>query len=132
MDEWLAELEAAVTGLLWLSESEASLSVVVWEDVCGDDLTLERVLALTHHGTDTPIEQVEFEGCWAPMVRSQPWHGPEEQAQVTRFQAVVKLLQTHLNDLRVYRIGHLQIQLYTLGETAHHQVVGIQTQVIET
>ncbi len=132
LPEWWAALRQAMVGLTWISESEAPLTGVYWPSISFDTLTPARVLALTQHPLDTPIEGVAFEDCWAPMVRSQSWHGPFEQQQVARYQTLVQLLRAHLEDLRVYRIGQIQIDVYTLGRTADNTVAGVKTRAIET
>ncbi len=53
-------------------------------------------------------------------------------AECKRYQRLVKLLQTHLTDLKVYRLGEVEIDVYVLGKTESGAIAGLATISVET
>lgn len=126
------ELEAAIAGLQWMSESDYPFEVCEWSEQNADDLRPEQLSALTHHPANTPIETQDFDNFFEVATQAQDWHGPEERATVQRYQALVKILKQYLSNLKVYRLGRINVDIYILGKTAEGTVAGVATKAVET
>ncbi|NJM45665.1 MAG: nuclease [Alkalinema sp. RU_4_3] len=127
-------LEAAVANLFWISETDAAFDLIQWPDKTSVDQpidapTLQQWLGLPE---DTAVETCELESFFAIATESQDWHGEEEKAIVKRYQALVKLLTTGLNQCQVFRFGTINIEIYIVGQTPDKLWLGLHTQAVET
>lgn len=125
-----AQLERATAGLLVISESEAPLIPFVWPP----DLPFNpaALLVARNEPADTPVENVAFAGFWSRLTRNSDPNDPIAQAATRRFRALGNLLTKHLLELRVHRIGVIDIATYVVGETNAGRIVGLATRQIET
>jgi len=60
------------------------------------------------------------------------WQDEIQKQNVSKFQSLVKTLKDNLTDIKVYRIGTINIDVYIVGKTASGDLVGISTKVVET
>lgn len=125
-------LQSASEGLLWMSESDYPWDVLVWPHGSTATLTDADVLQQTGHDPNTPIAQTDWARFFEAACQVQAWHNETEIVMVQRYQALVEILQTHLTDLRVYRVGEIEVDIYVLGITADGTIAGLATKAIET
>lgn len=127
----LNTLQQAVTGLLWMSESDYPLEVQLWDLPAETPLTTNTLLQQLHKPLDTPVEEIGLLDLFAPAVTERDWHGAEEKAIARQFQTLLNLIQDNLQNVHVFRIGKIAIDVYILGK-AESQWIAISTKVIET
>jgi hypothetical protein len=118
----------ASQGLLMPSESEYPFEVFVWEDV---ELTPQKILELTNYPPATSIEEVELDYFFRNVASEKDWHDKIQKENVAKFQNLVQVIKDNLAELRVYRIGTIDISIYIVGKT-NDGVAGLATKVIET
>ena len=121
-------LTQASQGLLMPSESEYPFEVFVWKDV---ELTPQKILELTNYPPATSIEQVELDYFFRNVATEKDWHDKIQKENVTKFQNLVQVVKGNLAELRVYRIGTIEVSVYIVGKT-NDGVAGLATKVIET
>lgn len=122
------KLTTLTQDLLWMSESDYPWEVVSYN--CSN-ITPEKLLEQSNLPADTPIETVTIERFFAPALREQSWYNEEELETRNRYQQLFNFLTEQLNDLRVYRLAEVEIDVYVLG-TVEDKTVGLKTTVIET
>jgi len=115
-------------GLLMPSESEYPFEVFVWEDV---ELTPQKILELTNYPPATSIEEVELDYFFRNVATEKDWHDKIQKENVAKFQNLVQVIKDNLAELRVYRIGTIDVNVYIVGKT-NDGVAGLATKVIET
>lgn len=125
----LAMLAAAVEGLLMPSETDAPFEPIVW----GPDAPTPAALR-AHSGApdDAPVLDDEAARLLAGLARVEPWHTPQQRSRAARFADLQILLATHLADLRLYRVGTVEIAIYLIGRDASGAYVGLRTLVVRT
>lgn len=123
-------LEQAVTGLLYPSETDAPVEVFVWRDEA--PFTQQALLASSGYDEKTAVKTIDLDRFFRPVTTPQSWHGPAEQERVQRFTALRALLESELDDISVYRVGSVNIDVYVIGHTADGTYMGVKTQVVET
>jgi hypothetical protein len=128
--ELIKQLELATKDLLWLSEAEYPIHVVYWHDA--DNFTQDTLLQQYHYPPDTKIAMQEFAAFFAAATKQETWHNEAEQAQVSRYQALVNLMAENLKDIKVYLLGDIEIAAYILGTTEHLAIAGLATQIVAT
>jgi hypothetical protein len=121
-------LTQASQGLLMPSESEYPFEVFLWKDV---ELSLEKILELTNYPPETSIEQVELDYFFRNVAIEKDWHDEIQRKNVTKFQNLIQVIKGNLAEIRVYRIGTIEVNVYIVGKTKDG-VAGLATKVIET
>jgi hypothetical protein len=121
-------LTQASQGLFMPSESDYPFEVFVWEDV---ELTPEKILELTNYPPATSIEQVELDYFFRNVAKEKDWHDDIQKENVAKFQNLVQVIKDNLAELRVYRIGTIEVNVYIVGKT-NDGLAGLATKVIET
>jgi len=86
------------------------------EDV--DDIK-PKLLELTKSSADTTIEVKELDSFFSQATHEEDWYNDEEMAECKRYQELVNLLQTHLTDIKVYRVGEVEVNCFILGKTVY-------------
>ena len=128
-DRLLERLETVCSGLLWMSESDYPWQVVAWQDT--NDLNR----LLLHHGDYKPKTKIEtktLESFLEPAVIEREWYGDTERVIVRRYRLLQKLLQTNLQNIRVYLVGEVEIDVYILGKSDDNKIIGLSTKIVET
>ncbi len=125
-------LKQASDGLLFMSESEYPLSVFLWESENQQDIKPEFIVKKTGHSLDTPVAFVNLESFFEIATTEQDWHRVEEKESVRKFQNLVKTLKDNLTDIKVARLGAIDIDVYIVGKTLDNKFAGLVTKVIET
>ena len=121
-------LTQASQGLLMPSESEYPFDVLSWEDA---ELTSEKILELTHYPPATSIEEVDLDYFFRNVATEKDWHDSIQKENVAKFQNLVQVIKDNLAEIRVYRIGTIEISIYIVGKT-NDGVAALATKVIET
>jgi hypothetical protein len=111
-----------------MSETDAPLEPLR----IADELTPERLRRLSDVTDDTPVEAQDFDDFFRPAVYEPAWKSAHEIATARRFQRLVELLRANLDDLRVFRVGRINMEVYVLGRAARGNWLGLRTRVVET
>ena len=127
--ELINQLSQASAGLLWTSESDYPFDTVYLDHV--NDLR-SKLLELTDCDSESRIEIREFARFFQRVTDEEDCDDEEEMAECKRYQALVKLLQTHLTDIKIYRVGSCEVHIYILGKTEKNAIAGLSTISIET
>lgn len=149
----ITTLQAAIAGLTWMSESDYPWRVLVAADtlaLLGDQLPLPLTeQPLTPYLQGVPVEPalavapepvtlatqatpVDVDAFFAPAIQIPAGYGPEEQAIAQRYQQLAQWLKARLTNLKVYRQGDREIDIYILGQTPDGHILGLQTKAVET
>lgn len=117
--------------LLMPSESDYPLEVFCWQGQAQEDLTTKKLLELASRSQETPVEIVALDDFFRNVAQEKEWHDEAQKNNVSRFQALIKTLKENLRDLRVYRVGNINLDVYIVGKT-EDDLVGVSTKVVET
>jgi hypothetical protein len=122
-------LKQATTDLWWSSESDYPFELVSWDK--GIDLT-PATLFSNLLDPDLPIESISLTDFFEPVLTVEDWYEAPELAQVDRYTDLLHAIESHLSDVRVFRIGEVEIAIYIVGKTPDGDLVGLKTHVVET
>jgi hypothetical protein len=121
----LRSLEEAASGLLFPSETDAPLVPIELAGAQGADLSAEGLLNIEKREAGTKVEEVTADELFAPLIEA----GDDDAKKYGR---ILELLKAELTDLRVYRVGSTDIDVYVLGKHSSGAWVGLKTKVVET
>jgi len=129
-DELKNQLKNAVEGLSFTSETDAN--VLPFFGGQAQQVTREEILSQTKSAANSPVEEKDFTGFFAPLTEVQDWFGDEEKATAQKFAWLKELLERNLRDLKVFKIGKIQLDIYVVGLDAENNLLGITTKAVET
>lgn len=127
-EQIIAELARAADGLWYMSESDYPLETVHLDgtDDPGDEGLRKLVAAPADARVETRgLEEFFRDGAAVRMTE----RGAGEPAS---FDGIVQTLKENLEDIRVYRIGEINIPVYILGRSGSGNWLGLLTRVVET
>lgn len=124
------QIKKIVKGLYYISETDAEILPFVGSKTT--EVTAVEVLTQTENSSDSAIEEREFEAFFARLTKDQDWFGLEEKNNAQRFSALKNLLETNLRDLKVFKIGLIEIKIYVVGLNTEDVLMGIMTKAVET
>lgn len=128
----LDTLGKATFGLLFPSESDAPLTPYRFPGGEGEEPTAASLLEAEHLPSTTPVETITLDELFDPFVEADPSASAEDLAEADRYRDLVDLLSSELTDVRVYRVGETDIDVYVLGKDPCGDWVGLKTHVVET
>jgi hypothetical protein len=137
MNEWLpkfkgenllAEIRKSTDGLTYMSETDAPVEPYSgWRadtvDICNFIQGAAR--AVKH-------EKLAPKKFFDRLTTVSEWFGPEQTETARRFSELEKLLSENLSELTVFKIGHIQIDIFVVGLDADKNLIGIKTKAVET
>jgi hypothetical protein len=124
-------LRTASSGLLFPSESEYPFEVFVWKDDARD-IDEGALLRLAGRPAGATVERVGLDRFFRNAVAKNDWNDERERTVARRFQDLLRVLKSSLSDVRVFRVGAIEIEVYIVGQTPDGDWAGLRTKVIET
>ena len=129
-DELKKQLKKVSEGLFFISETDAEILPFFGRQA--QVVTKEEILKQSENAANAPVEERDFAGFFKRLTEIQDWFGDEEKATAQKFVELRDLLQRNLRDLKVFKIGKIQIDVYVVGLDAENNLLGIKTKAVET
>ncbi len=124
------QIKIATKGLYYISETDAEILPFVGKQAKA--VSKQEILSQTKKAADSTVEEKDFAGFFARLTEIQDWFGDEEKAIAQKFVRLKELLEKNLRDLKVFKIGEIQIDIYVVGLDAKDNLLGIETKAVET
>ena len=124
------QIKKAATGLYYISETDAEILPFAGEKA--EAVTKEEILSQTKSVVNAPVEERDFAGFFARLTEIQDWFGDEENEAAQKFVRLKELLENNLRDLKAFKIGKIQLEVYVVGLDAENKLTGIKTKAVET
>jgi hypothetical protein len=124
------QIKAATEGLYYISETDAEILPFGGEKA--EAASKETILAQTKAPADSQVEERDFAEFFARLTEIQDWFGDEEKETAQKFGQLKELLEKNLRDLKVFKIGKIQLDVYAVGLDAENNLIGIKTKAVET
>ena len=110
----IEELKKASAGLLVMSESDYPFEIIRWDG--STEVNAEFLHSLTNEPAESRVEEISVEQFLA--------NG--------RFEHLERFLREHLTDLKVYKVGKINIPVYIVGKSPEGSWLGLSTRVVQT
>ena len=124
------QIKKAAESLYYVSETDAEILPYVGEPA--EAVTKEKLLSQTKSASDAPVEERDFAGFFIRLTEIQDWFGDEEKEMAQKFTGLRQILENNLRDLKVFKVGKIQLDIYVVGLDAENKLTGIRTKAIET
>lgn len=129
--EIIDRLKTATTDLYWSSESDYPFEIVTWDR--GVEMTPTALLARSNPDFDLDsTSSSSLADLFAPVLTVEDWYEEAELATVDRYQQLLQAIETNLFDLKVFRFGEVEVNIYIVGKTVNGDIVGLKTRSVET
>ena len=126
-----AELKAALQGLYFTSESDYPLELICWTKLEGKGLDLEFVKQQLGLDEAIPAEEGDAQEFLQNCAKIESWFGDDEKKNAQGFQRLQEFLSRQLANLKLFRLGEIEVTVVVAGESAAN-VLGFKTTSIET
>jgi hypothetical protein len=127
----LQALRAATDGLLYMSETDAPFELVHWHS-SEPTLTSVSLLKLIGKSYGVPVEEIGLDEFFQALMEDQDWHDEKAKRAVQQYRQLLVVLKQNLADLKVFKIGEVQIDIYLVGRATDGDWAGIKTEATET
>jgi hypothetical protein len=124
------QIKRLAGGLFYISETDAE--IVPFEGAKADAVTAEEIFRQTGQPANTPVEERNFEEIFLRFTKIQDWFGEEETETARKFLELKNFLEQNLRDLKVFKVGRIQLKVYFVGLDSQSVLKGIQTEAVET
>ena len=124
------EIADGCKGLIYLSETDAPMLSLAGKQA--DTVTAETILQQTGRGADTPVEEVDLATFFARLTAINDWYDDARKASAKRFLDLQKLLEENLRELKVFKVGRIQLDIFVVGLDKDGCLVGVTTKAVET
>jgi len=129
-DDLAKQIKIAVRGLYYMSETDAQILPFIGQQAKA--VSKEEILSQIKKAADSTIEEKDFAGFFARLTEIQDWFGDEEKEIAQKFVRLKELLERNLRDLKAFKIGEIQLDVYVVGLDAEDNLLGIETKAVET
>lgn len=126
------KLTPLLTDLFYPSESDEPVEFVTCPLKQAEPLSVTQIKEWLLVPPSVYVEERPEADFWAPVTTDEDWYGDEEKERTNRFRQLNELLEGHLTDRQVFRVGEGEIDLYLLGRPAEGERIGLKTKVVET
>ncbi len=129
--EIIDRLKTATTDLYWSSESDYPFEIVTWDR----DVEMTPTALLARSDPDFDLDSTSSSSLadlFAPMLIVEDWYEAAELANVDRYRQLLQTIEANLSDLKVFRFGEVEVNIYIVGKTDNGDVIGLKTRSIET
>lgn len=123
-------LKKATKNLYYISETDAEITPFIGRQAAV--VTKEEVLRQAKKQSEEKIYERDFEEIFEKLTKIQDWFGEEETTTAEKFMVLKKLLSENLKDLKVFKIGQIELDIYFVGLDKNGNLAGVKTKAVET
>jgi hypothetical protein len=127
----LRTIQTAIHGLLYTSETDSPFTLMHWRS-SEPTLTSAVFLKLIDESPGAQVEEIGLEEFFRGLTQDQDWHDEVAKQFVQKYRNLLIVLKQNLAELKVFRIGKVQIDIYVVGREANGDWAGIKTTAVET
>ena len=129
-EEVLQELTEAVAGLWFMSESDYPFAVFRWDESV--EITPQFLRQISGERPDAPVVVKSLEEFFGSAMPEAAWKVDEELASARRDKSLKQTLEENLADLRVYKVGEINMPVFIVGKSDTGSWIGLSTRAVET
>lgn len=129
-EELFGALQETTEGLLYMSESDYPFEVIRWDG--SEQLSPEYLLRVAGGHYSAKVEETTVEKFFRVAAGEQEWKDGAQLELARKYQLLLKLLKENLKDIKVYRVGEINISVYVVGMSEDGSWLGVATRVVET
>ena len=119
-----------VKNLYYISETDSE--IFPFSGDAAESVSREVILQQTGSDSAAPVEERDFTELFGRLTAMQEWFGKDEKKTAKRFEKLKDFLQDNLRDLKIFKIGSVNIDIYIVGLNSSGKLAGVRTNAVET
>lgn len=129
-EQIIEELKRVTEKLLFMSEADYPFEVVRLESRA--ELSPQSLHEISGWPEDAPVKSISAEDFFRVAMSEPEWKREDQLTLARRYQALFRLLTENLSELRVHKIGSINMAVLILGRSPEGNWLGLSTRVVET
>jgi hypothetical protein len=122
------QIEEIAKDLYYISETDSEIFSFTGERA--EDVSAGEILKQI--GRSDPVEERNFEDFFNRLTQMQEWFGDEETRAANQFSELKEFLTNNLRDIKVFKIGEIEVDIYIVGLDKENILKGVWTKAVET
>lgn len=123
-------IEKACRGLVYISETDSE--VEPFRGAKTDGTGPEEFRRSAEIGAEPEIESGDVEDLIERLSQERDWHSKRDEQNANGFKELFSILKKELKDLRLYRVGRIQVEIYVVGIDRKGRMRGVKMRAVET
>jgi hypothetical protein len=128
VDSLKSELSTRTKDLFFPSEADIPIEFITLEKTSDITATLKKM----HPDKANQISETDLAEFYNMYGVEKDWQNNIQKQFARRFGAALDLLKDNTENLKVYRIGGVRLDIYIIGEFRDGRFVGLKTGAVET
>lgn len=130
MEQFEKQLKTACRSLRYISEIDSPVEPFFGSAAVTDmqAVLLGRSASLKR----SAIRELPFTTFFDRLTKKKDWHTKDDEKRLNGFRKLRSLLEKHLRDLRVFKIGDVRIEIYVVGSLEDDRLAGVKMNAVET
>jgi len=126
------QIKLLTTDLLYPSESDEKITYFEMELFPIENFSISDFRMFNGISSYITIQEIDFDKFFAPMIKIEDWYGEDEKKWAIDSLKLKVLLSEKLKDIKILKVGKMEIDVYLFGKEAESKWSGLKTKVIET
>jgi hypothetical protein len=122
--------QEAINGLFYISETDANFEFFYGEKVKSLNALTFRISQKISKQDE--VEERNFEDFFSKLTIKKDWFGEKEKKIALRFVKLKEILEKNLIDIKIFRVGKINIDIYVIGIDKDNNTLGVKTHAVET
>src|ERR1035437_61394 len=122
-DVLLDKIRNSCEGLDYISETDSPVTVFLGQHAV--EVTRDIVLRQTSNSPDTQVEERSFDDFFHRLTTVYEGYGEREKESASKFLRLKRLLEENLRELKVFKLGGIQLNIYVVGLSEDGRLVGV-------
>lgn len=129
MNTDLQKIKQAADGLYFMSETDSPFELF---QLTEKENLEQQLLQLSGKETGAVLTSQELDYFLRNMVKTYPGADAQQLQTAQRFQQLQKVLHEELTDVKVYRVGEVNVDAFIVGKLKDGSYAGLRTKLVET
>jgi hypothetical protein len=125
-------LSQSTDGLLFPSEIDSPFETTIWDKTQGTAVSAAAILKLNGDRPDDYIEETNLDSFFSIVTMDQEWHTQIDKERVSRFRGFAAVIMENLKEVKVFRLGKINIDVFIAGRSQSGNIVCISTKQLQT
>jgi hypothetical protein len=95
-------------------------------------LDKETILHQAGRDAGDPVSEIPFGDFFGRLTAIKDWYGDRELERAKKFLELQKLLEEDLRELKVYKVGNIQVDIFAAGIDKEGYLMGVTAKAVET
>lgn len=128
----LRAIRQACSGLVFISETDAPIEPFFVAKTKANGSLPEALETAVAEFSRKNVDQESAAVFFDKVATVRDWHGEREKAEIERFLNLKILFYKNLEEVTLFRIGTIRIEVFVIGFDENGNVAGIATKAVET